>query len=63
MGGAGTRKMETDMNYPINHNTLSSGKMPTDEIDPAFDAFDPAEDDYLDRYLFEIREFADCRDY
>jgi hypothetical protein len=45
--------METAMNDPINFRTLSAGNMPLDEIDPAFD---PAEDDYLDRCLFEIRE-------
>jgi hypothetical protein len=48
--------METDMNDPINPNALSAGKLPSRDIDPAFDAFDPAEDDYLDRCLFEIRE-------
>jgi hypothetical protein len=52
--------METDMNYPINHNTLGTGKMLPDEIDPAFD---PAEDDYLDCCLFESREFADFRNH
>ena len=48
------------MNDPINHYPLSTGHMPPDEIDPAFD---PAEDDYLDRCLFEIREFANFRNY
>ncbi len=51
------------MNDPINHNTLSTGKLPPDEIDPAFDAFDSAEGDYLDRFLLEIRDFADSRNY
>jgi hypothetical protein len=44
------------MNDPINHDTLSAGKIPQGELDPTFDAFDAAEDDYLDRCLFEIRE-------
>jgi hypothetical protein len=41
------------MNDPINHDTLSTGRMALDDIDPDFD---PADDDYLDRCLFEIRE-------
>jgi hypothetical protein len=48
--------METDMNDLINHRILSTGKMPLDDIGTAFDGFNPAEDDYLDRCLFEIRE-------
>jgi hypothetical protein len=44
------------MNDLINRRTLSTGKMPPDDIDPDFD---PAEDDYLDRCLFKIRESLD----
>lgn len=44
------------MNDPINHDTLSTGRRPHGDIDFDFDGFDPAEDDYLDRCLFEIRE-------
>jgi hypothetical protein len=44
------------MNDPINHDTLRTGRMPHGDIDSNFDGFDPTEDDYLDRCLFEIRE-------